>query len=210
MPDTLLLYFGEDVNDTLSLIELSKSLIPSKFTVKHQHIRRPPILRRDASINKRRDMAQEVAGFAKPFAKRGRTACVVHRDCDDIEPSHVDNATELEADLRACGVPRPVAATPAWEMETWLMLFPAALRAVRGCWSEVSYTNVSVGMISDAKERLRRDLRSKNAKCKDYAESDSVLVAREINRQGPVNEQTCSRSASLADYRKRLNAALVD
>lgn len=209
MTATLVLYFGEDVNDTLSLIELTKALVPATTSVKHQHIRKPPILRRDAALKKRRDMSQEIAGFAKPFARRGRVACVVHRDCDAVEPAHVKDAAELEADLKASGVPRPVAATPAWEMEAWWMLFPSALRAVRGCWTVVNYSNASVGMIQNAKERLRRDLRPKDVKCRDYAESDSIAIAREITKQQLATQAICAQSASLDDYRSRLCTALT-
>lgn len=201
---TLILFFGEDQNDTQALVSLSRALLPADAPVETKHLRRPPILRRDAAPKKRQSMALEIAAFAQTLGARRRVAVVVHRDCDAIEPGHVVEATSLRDDLLAAGVPNPVPATPAWEIEAWWMLFPQALAATRGCWRTVDYGRSNVGMIENAKERLTRDLRPRQGKCRDYTESDSISVANVILQNRLTPAEAGPSSASLQAFRENL------
>lgn len=204
----LVLFFGEDVNDANALMHLAKALAPAGVEIEMKYLRRPPILRRDSGNRKRRGMASEIAGFAEILGKRRHVIVVVHRDCDQLEPAHVADSEDLYNDLVGAGVPNPVPATPAWEMETWWMLFPEALALTRKCWNKIDYGSVSVGMIANAKERLRRDLRPKNVRCRDYCESDSGTIASFIAQHSLADEKTCSRSESLREFRQRFQNAL--
>ena len=64
-------------------------------------------------------------------------------------------AEALKRELHDAGVADVVAATPAWEIETWWMLFPHALARVRGCWRPVDYSTRHVGRIQDAEASAR-------------------------------------------------------
>jgi hypothetical protein len=205
---TLVLFFGEDQNDTQALISLSRALLPLDAPMDTKHLRRPPILRRDAAPKKRQSMASEIASFAQVLGVRRRVAVVVHRDCDAVEPRHIDEAATLKADLVAAGVPNPVPATPAWEIETWWMMFPDALAATRDCWRRVNYGRANVGMIENAKERLTRDLRPANRRCRDYAESDSIAIGGAIDRGRMTPRHDGPTSASLKAFQTSLRAAL--
>jgi hypothetical protein len=102
----------------------------------------------------------------------------------------------------------PIAAVPAWEMETWWMLFPEALSRVRACWRKVDYTKRKVGLIENSKEVLQKDLRPKQKngrKCPDYAESNSERIAEEIALQGLARlPGRVARSASLQAFQDQL------
>ncbi|MGI4953944.1 MAG: hypothetical protein ACRYGM_19255 [Janthinobacterium lividum] len=146
------LFHGEDVHDSISLVNIVKAILPDGHFIESKVLRSPTILRRDAHPTKRRAMSLDIAEFAQTLNSRRRVIVVVHRDCDEVEPAHVANAEALEADLRSGGVPNPVAATPAWDIETWWMLFPEALAATKKCWSPVSYKNRNVGSIANGKK----------------------------------------------------------
>lgn len=207
----LILIAGEDANDTASLAHLIRALVPDNKKFVARALRRPPILRRTAAPAKRKSMAQEIAALASPFQRvHSKVITVAHRDCDALEPAHITESQALEADLKAVGAPNPIGATPAWEIETWWMLFPDALRAVRGCWKQVNYTNTNVGMIQNAKERLVRDLRPRGNRrnCPDYRETDSVGVALKVHQLDLARNVGMLRSNSLLDFRSKILKAL--
>lgn len=210
-PDQLILVFGEDDNDRRALVNLIRAFVPNGRNVRIETRRRPTILSRNAD-RKRRRMTEDVAAFWRAESARGRRVHVVaHRDCDAVEPAHSTEAAALVADLRDVGVPNVIAATPAWEIETWWMLFPEAVRAVRQCWNTINYRNSNVGMIQNAKERLRRDLRpSGNASktCPDFTESDGIRISEEVLRRGLAATPRSARSASFEAFKSELVRAL--
>lgn len=203
----LVLFFGEDSNDTNSLTHLARALLPRDVSIDTKTLRRPPILRRDTNLKKKKAVAAEIAGFADVLAKRRKTIIVVaHRDCDECEDSHETNATNLEAELRAAGVSKPVGAVPAWEMETWVMLFPSEIAEARRCWRKVDYSRRSVGLIENAKEVLRRDLRpvGRGHSCPDYSESDSIRIFELVAKNRSADDPKFLKSNSLLRFRSRL------
>jgi hypothetical protein len=131
-----LLIFGEDTNDRQALKNLIKAILPQDLLIDLKPIRSPVILNREAvKSGKRKKMADEIAGFARGIEKAKRRVYVVaHQDCDEVEPAHIDASRALEKELKDAGVSAPIAAVPAWEIETWWMLFPTAVASVRACW----------------------------------------------------------------------------
>ena len=203
----LVLFYGEDSNDTHALINLSRALLPKGVEFDAMPVRRPSILRRDANPGKRRRMAEEIAGLAISFAsRRTQVTVVAHRDCDETDEDHENHANELEEDLQKCGVPNAIAATPAWEIETWWMLFPNELSKTRPCWAKVSYRNRDVGQIANSKDTLRRDLRPKERgnKCPDFVESDGIKLSRLILQDRAADQVNSLRSKSLQRFRLKL------
>lgn len=179
----LALIFGEDQNDTRALRGLVNALLPADRQVDCKPLRDPPILSKGASRDKRKKLAKAIAVAVQHENRRRQVVVVVHRDCDACEDAHKDHANEIRRDLTEQGVEPVIPAVPAWEIETWWMLFPEALHTCRGCWSSVDYSNRNLGKIERSKEVLIRDLRPKGAlqkRCPDYSESDSVRIAEEI------------------------------
>jgi hypothetical protein len=183
-----ILIFGEDENDRAALRELFRALRPDLDAVAIRALREPLILMRDPSrLATRKHNAKTVAAVVKARqVAAGVVAVIAHQDCDAVEPAHKPLAERIETELSSAGVPNPIAATPAWEMETWWLLFPDALAATRQCWSRIDYANRNVGLIEDTKKKLRDALRPRGraarASCPDYAESDSVAIARHVRR----------------------------
>lgn len=204
------LVFGEDDNDRRSVAALVKALAPdAKVEVRA----RPMILARNAERSgKRRSMADDIAALVR-FAKTkdNYVTAVVHQDCDALEPQHIAEATALKATLTQASIKTSACATPAWEIETWWMLFPNSVNNARGCWRQVDYSRANVGSISNAKERLIRDLRptSKPAqnRCKDYVESDSIKIAEHIRQNGALTLQMRAKCASLDAFCSEVEAA---
>ncbi len=211
----IVLVFGEDHNDRAALQHLIRALTKDCAGVAIQLRRKPLILSRSAARPKRRGMAEEIASLCK-FAEdleEGIAIAVVHRDCDATEPAHEEYARVMVADLRAAGVSRAVAATPAWEIEAWWMLFPSALAAIRPCWRRVDYGTQSVGRFRNAKERLIRDLRPtgerERRRCPDYQEADGIRVARYVADIGLRQARGAAISASFAEFAAALSKALL-
>jgi hypothetical protein len=173
--------------------------------------RRPTILSREAK-RKRMNMAGEIkAFFDAEKSQSKRVSVVVHRDCDDIEPAHREQERALKELLAGVGLQDAVVAAPAWEIESWWMLFPEALHLARKCWNRIDYGAQHVGMITDAKEKLRRDLRPDGAKrrsCPDFVESDGILVSEKISEQRLVHEPINARSDSFKSFREQTEKLL--
>lgn len=210
MPSTDVLIFGEDYNDCAALSHLVKALLPANMKPNVRPMRRPIILSREAEQRKRAAMSHEIASFAHGFEKAGKKVTVVtHRDCDAVEPAHIEQAKQLKADLNAAGVKSVVAATPAWEIESWWMLFPKALRDTRPSWKNVDYGKAHVGAIVNAKERLTRDLRPNgHSKCPDFKESDGILIAQKIAKDASHIASISARSDSFSAFKSELVATV--
>ncbi len=210
----LILLFGEDDNDTRSLAILCRAFAPKGVNVATRVIKKPPVLSANAALKKKQAMSNTMAKFAREQEKiYDRVVVVAHRDCDECEPAHEKNSKELHDELSAGGVKFPVPATPAWEMETWWMTFPAELQMTRGCWRKVNYDSLYVGKIENSKERLIKDLRPINpperAKCREYIESDSITIAEKVVANNKNLNEAVLKAASLDDFRTRLQAALI-
>jgi hypothetical protein len=209
----LFLIYGEDQNDRAAIRHLVNAILPSGVTATVRLIQKPIILSRDAKRSgKRKQMAEEIASFARSFQKHcAKVIVIAHRDCDAVEPAHESNAEALEAELTKAGVENPIAATPAWEMETWWMLFPDAVAEVRACWRKIDYGQSNVGMFENSKERLIGDLRpqgKEKGRCPDYCEADGVKIAKTIEGKPELIKSIKARSESFADFRNKVaNAA---
>jgi hypothetical protein len=208
--DHVILILGEDDNDKRALKNLVRAILPANRSVPIETRRRPTILSRDAK-RKRLKMAEEIKVFMDAESIRTKHVdVVVHRDCDSVEPAHIEEEKSLREILNQVGLYDVVVAAPAWEIETWWMLFPEALSAVRGCWRKVNYRGRHVGMIARAKEQLRRDLRPKHIdskRCPDFVESDGILVSELIAEGRLVEKLKNTRSDSFQCFRKQVQAA---
>lgn len=203
----IILVFGEDENDRRSLVEVVRGLRPDLSDVRIETRRNPVVHYKDGDLPKtKRKVAEQISALVRAEQQhRTVVAVVAHQDCDALEPAHENLAANLERDLSALGVPNPIAATPAWEIETWWMLFPDALAAVRKCWRSFGATARNVGMIQDAKEHLRRALRPASGRsCPDYAESDSISIASKARELGLLSQATTATSNSYADFRQKI------
>lgn len=206
MPSTDLLIFGEDQNDCDALKYLSEAILKNQFKITIRSMRRPIILSRNTEARKRSKMSDEIAGISQGFEEAGKKVTVIaHRDCDAVEPAHIKHTQQLEDDLKAAGVRSVVAATPAWEIESWWMLFPKALNETRPAWKVVDYGRTHVGNVCNAKERLTRDLRQ-NApkKCPDFKESDGILIAKKIANNPIHLASVNARSDSFSAFKECL------
>ena len=205
-----ILIFGEgkDQYDSQAIEHLVRALVPPDVKLKVRKLRFPIMLDRGAARKKQADMAQQIAGqerAARIASRPGERVIVVgFHDCDEVEPAHIQQAAAIEQRLRNAGVQRPVAATPAWCIETWWMLFPDALASTRRCWRPLNVP-AAVGKIPNAKNALRRALRpTGHQRCPDYDERDSPTVARFVSQRRPITAAQVARSASLAQFRDRL------
>lgn len=210
----LFLVFGEDPSDRAALSHLLRALSPvgSKPTVKN--LRQPIILSRIAKAGKRRKIAEEIAAFSKGHEKDGcKVFAIAHRDCDAVEPKHIADASRIECELKAAGVANPIAAVPAWEIEAWWMLFPAALQSVRSCWNSIDYGHQDVGAIINAKERLIHDLRpiDKNLrnKCPEYKEADGIRISEFIFQNPEHINLVKAQNDSFNEFRKKVLRAFL-
>ena len=184
-PRTVLV-FGESENDTHSVRELVRGLWPG-FTGAVKPVRRPPVYDRNAASQAVRSrVARMCQVVAAERATSEVIAVLVHRDCDDVEPSHKTHASQIETEFRDHGV-EVVPVTPAWEFEAWLFLWPAAVAAYRNDWRSVeSYAGRQVGLIRNAKEEFRRAVRAPRRSSRDYRESDAPEIVRKARELGII------------------------
>lgn len=207
----VVLVFGESDNDRAALVELFRALRPDHASVGVETRREPLILMKDENRRSiRRKTSDRIAALVRAEAvTRPVAAVIAHEDCDDTEPAHVTLAATIEAELTSAGVPHPIAATPAWEIETWWMLFPDALQATRPCWATFDHAGRDVGRIRHAKEELRRQLRPTTAharsRCPDYAESDGIKIAAAIRSRNLIDQER-GNAASLAEFKAKVRA----
>ena len=202
----VILVFGESDNDRSALIELIFAARPDISHVNYRKLRTPQVYLRKSELPKtRRKSASEIARLVEAERIRSRVLFVVtHQDCDEIEPAH-EVATETALnELTIAGITSLIIATPAFEMETWWMLFPQELKKVRPMWETVDYGTQNVGLIPKTKEKLTADLRPIDSKirslCRDYQESDSILIAKKIRETGAILREIKAVSNSFASF----------
>jgi hypothetical protein len=204
-----ILVFGENDNDNYAIKCLVEALRPGLAKVEVR--RRPIILSQQARQTKREDVCREIARLVAAQSVIDEVVSVIaHRDCDNVEPAHEACRNELLNDMRACDLPNPVAATPAFEIEAWWYLWPEALAKTRPCWNSVTREG-KVGEIVNAKERLRRDLRPSNSshRCPDYTESDSRKIAEHVNEL-EIARKNLKGSDSFRDFVRQVDEIVID
>ena len=199
------LVFGENENDTKAIREFIEALLPGT-SLRIEPRRRPPINLRDAPPNA---VPNRVAAIARIIAAEevdlDVVAVVAHEDCDAVEPSHVKLTDKIESAFRAKGQDKVRAATPAWEMETWLMQWPDAFKLHVPSWRPLNTTGRNVGVISNAKEFLAHALEQPGGRGREYRESDAPTLARIVREQGWI-ESPKATSASFSMFADRARA----
>lgn len=206
--------YGESNHDRSTIRNLTLAILNPEVP-SCELLRRPLILRRNSEPGKKIGMNETIAAFYAARSNNGqRVIVIIHRDCDAVEPAHINEKHDIVQALNAAGVPIVIAAVPAWELETWLMLFPEAIRRTRGCWRQVNYGHSNVGMVVSSKERLSRDLRPVNAqaraRCPDYSEADSVTISEEVQRDPALLREITSTSASFDLFQHDLTYAVAN
>jgi hypothetical protein len=199
------LIFCEDENDAESLKNIAKAVRPTLPRI--DYCRKPLILVRD--MKKAEDRKKNAANVLAAVRAREVLSTVqfviAHQDCDDFEPAHVQLAIRIKAELEAQGIQSVVAATPAWEIEAWWFLWPAAVASVNSKWNALKRKG-NHGMIKDAKETLRKDLHVKGVR--QYEESDSRKISQNVLSQGLVNTKQGTSSSFEAFRTEILNVTI--
>lgn len=222
----VVLVFGESENDTHAIKTLTRALRPDLDA--DVEVRRTPlVLIKGALPAKAAKNAEEIATVAKSTARiRPVLAVLAHQDCDAVEPAHVAAAERIERVLREVGCPgEPIAVTPAWETETWWMVFPEAVGALVAGWRNPDdWIGKDVGQVEDAKETLASAVqprpKPKGKAPREYRESDSLDIATNIATGGslasfhdevrvtrtPTGREQRTRCASFGRFRARVLA----
>lgn len=186
----VILVFGEDDNDREALKHLLHALRSDAPRIeKRAH---PPVLVKGREAARaRKNVANIAAQVARDSRRFDVRLVVAHEDADAVEPAHEDLAAAIEARLSAAGVSAVVAAVPAFEMEAWWFLWPDCVLAVNSRWRRPARTGRNVGRIPNAKEELRRTLRSKHQgkPTRDYEESDAPKIARVVRERDVVDRR---------------------
>lgn len=205
----LVLVFGEDETDRGAVKELIFGLRPN-FSGKIKTVRQPPVYSKDINRKSARSHVRRMCGvIAAEQATADVVAVFVHRDCDAPEPAHHQQSAELQGEFGACGY-SVLAVTPAWELESWLFLWPDAVAPHRPSWNRVHrYSGQHVGLIPNAKEEFRRAVRSPGMKGRDYRPSDAPAIAEQARRLGIVGSPR-ARSDSFACFRRAVVQAVPD
>lgn len=223
-PRPVVLVFGESENDTRAIKTLTRALRPD-LDADVEARRKPVVLIKGALPKKAKDNANEIAGIARSTAQiRPVLAVMAHQDCDAIEPAHATAADLIESGLRDAGCPGvPIAVTPAWETETWWMVFPEAVGAVVDDWRDPDdWIGKDVGRVEKAKEKLKAAVqprpKRKGKPPRDYRESDSITIADNISSAGslssfvdnarvtktPTGQEQRTRCASFGRFRAKV------
>ena len=211
----VVLVFGEHDNDRSALIELVIAIRPELAQLTFRKLREPPVyLRKSERPMTRRKSATEIANLVRAACVTSEVKFIVtHQDCDAVEPAHEAVIETTKAELKNAGVDFVVVATPAFEMETWWMLFPRELKKVQPLWCSVDYGTQNVGLIANSKCKLRADLRpddlKERSKCRDYQEADSVGIAAKIRETGAARRRTRAVSKSFEAFKDMVEAVIV-
>lgn len=197
---TVGLIFCEDENDAVALTHISQAI--RKDLPRLQYCRKPLILMRDQKqAEARKKNAVDVLAVVRAWEQEATVKLIIaHQDCDEVEPAHEALAAKVKSELQALGMKNVVPVAPAWEIEAWWFLWPEAVAAVNSKWKKLSRKG-NHGKIKDAKETLRRDLRS--PKARDYEESDSRSIAERVRELDLVDKRTGTCN-SFAEFRGAL------
>ncbi|WP_257811567.1 hypothetical protein [Burkholderia glumae] len=199
-----ILVFGEDENDRECVRHLVEAIWPEVPAMKSR--RAPLILQKGKNSAEHRKNAFAVAAVVKASkVTLDIVAVMAHQDCDAVEPAHESLSERIERQLTAAGVPLACAVTPAWEFESWWYLWPDAVASVNPRWRRLNRDGQEVGLIVDAKEVLRSELRprAKEKPTSDYSESDGPRIASAV-RTGKYIDSRKAKSASFLSFRKKI------
>jgi hypothetical protein len=182
---------GESDNDTEAIGHLFRAL-RSDFEGTIHARRDPPLLIKDATPEKLPGRASVLSAIIRSEALAADVVCVLaHEDCDAVEPAHIPLSQKIEDSFNREGIAAN-AATPAWEMETWLFLWPEASKKYRPKWRQPDrYNGTNVGMLTNAKEKFKAELRPKGAAAsagvRDYRETDAPAIVNKIRELGIID-----------------------
>ena len=214
------LVFGENEHDQKAIRVLAEGLRPDLAGTLLCR-RRPLVLIKGARPEKAKSNAEQIAEVAKQeSAIRAVAGVLAHEDCDELEPAHEVAGARIESALQAAGCPQPVAVTPAWELETWWLLFPEAVgKVVKGWRTPDDWLGRDLGRLRNSKEALARAVRDpRNASARAYSENDAVEIASHVVSLGLLPSfqdgqrttpgrgvsQLRTRSASFERFRKKV------
>lgn len=193
------LIFGEDDNDQEVIRLLVSKLRPDGPKLEKR--RKPLILMKSREAAKRRKNAQDIASQVARDSKRFDVRAVfAHQDCDECEPAHEELSRTIEEQLARVGI-RGIAATPAWETEAWLFLWPDAAPKVVSSWSRPTCRNFQVGLIQNAKEAYRKALGARSKR--EYEERDAPKIVAKACEMGLL-EQPVGRSDSFSRFQRQV------
>ncbi len=190
---SVVLIFGESINDTRALASLIRALCPSlKGRIRPRP--HPIALQRSASQLKVEAWIHKLHGAV--LAHYEPVMCVfVHRDTDGPDPRGT-LAQRTQSQLQSAGIAGVHAVVPVEEIEAWWLLFPNATEAVRKSWSGTLSRRIGdVDAISDPKEGLASRTRRKDSK-RAYSEADSPQVAEKVAEAIQAGVRPMGRSAS--------------
>lgn len=205
----VVLIFGESQNDRAALKELTEALLESPPAIATR--REPLVLLKGRRPAETKHAAEKIAKVVRADQVRANVIAVIaHEDCDEIEPKHVDVSNTIEDNLRRAGVPQPIAAAPAVEMEAWWYQWPEAVAAVCARWNRLDPKGRSVGLIVDSKKQLQRDLRprTKGATAPEYEERHSIEIARQVKAMSCVDSRS-AQSASFDMFAEKVRKYIV-
>lgn len=208
-----ILVFGEDENDRESIRQLFLALRGEESVVVRK-VRKPIVLIKGQSEAAARKNAIDIARQFKAENVRHEVRLVLaHRDCDAVEPAHTRLIQNIEGALRQRITDKNVtviAVVPAWEMEAWFFLWPAAAVAVNAKWSRPAKSGRDVGLIVDAKEAFRAALRPRtgSGKVRDYEESDAPRIAAKVRELGLIAAKDAI-SKSFDDFEAKVKKCVL-
>jgi hypothetical protein len=209
---SLSLFFAESDNDNRAIRELVLAIRSDIHRSRTKLLRQPIALVKGLDVAKRRTRSERVAVTVRALAATEPVVCVFfHEDADAVEPAHLPVAREIEAayDSLPC---RVVPVVPAWELETWWFLFPAAVAATKSSWKAPDeFSGRDVGQIRNSKEELRRCVRPYGLSGRDrdrfpdYREADSPEIAKKVLEMGHIASPVAA-SASWREFVRRVTA----
>lgn len=198
-----LLVFGENDNDREVLCQLVRALRPDT-TARLEKRRDPVIVTKDRDQAKRKKQANTVAlQIQRDSTRFDVKAVLIHEDCDAVEPAHEALAQKIEGDHESDAIP-VIAATPAWETEAWLFLWPDAAPMHVKSWARPARKGKRVGLIVNAKEEYRKAVRPAGDKtARAYEESDAPKIVQKAREADLINKPD-AKSDSYERFRARL------
>jgi hypothetical protein len=220
----IVLVFGESEHDRRAIKRLVEGLRPDLKGLVEER-RQPLVLIKGALPESARSNAERIAGIAKAEARTRKVVAVLaHEDCAALEPEHVRVAEKLEKELSRAGCPNPAAIAPAWETETWWLIFPEAVgKVVQGWRDPDDWLGRDVGRVEHAKEKLAKAVQPRpprKSPPRAYHERDSIAIAQNIVADGllpsfnggrrstphPSGSTRHTHSASFEQFRRKVLA----
>lgn len=180
---------GEDGNDRKSLRILLEGTCP-EMRGRLVEIKDSVRLRR-ASGPTLRDRVSVLYRKARARAEREQAdlACLfVHEDWDDVDSDHCEAARRCVQQALDVTLQRSHYILVVWEIEAWLLLFPAAVSAVISSWAvPTRYRGRDTGRLVDPKRILRSEC---SVGARRYQEADAPTILRRVVEDGHLHAVT--------------------